>query len=330
MRWGCSRSSERAASCANLGSDQRQHHGRRRHPEHRRHRGREPRHHQQRDGSERQCQRRRLHGHRRGRRGGAEPRHHHQRDQRRHGQCRECDLRRRAQFRGRDRGQQPRHDLERDRDRCTMSRGGAFSWVGGLVGQNGLSGFIGAINSSYALGNVNVSGFSSMAGGLVGFQQQGSSIFNSQAFGDVTATANAQQNSDGSFAGGLVGQNRGQIDGTVTPTLASRCIPGAAMSCAAGAVSGRNPYDGSAGGLRRRQPACFHRQCARQRRGQRQLQRPAGRAGGRIGQWRQRRRLDGDRQRPWQRRKRRRGRFGGLESRIDRSVDVVRQRFGRP
>ena len=125
--------------------------------------------------------------------------------------------------------------------------GGAFSWVGGLVGQNGLSGFIGAINSSYALGNVNVSGLSSMAGGLVGFQQRGSSIFNSQAFGDVTATANAQQDSDGSFAGGLVGQNFGTINGTGTPTLASRCIPGAAMSCTAGAVS-VGPY-GSAGGL---------------------------------------------------------------------------------
>jgi filamentous hemagglutinin family protein len=125
--------------------------------------------------------------------------------------------------------------------------GGAFSWVGGLVGQNGLSGSIGTINSSYALGNVNVSGFSSMAGGLVGFQQRGSSIFNSQAFGDVTATANAQQSSDGSFAGGLVGQNFGTINGTNSPTLASRCIPGATMSCAAGAVSvGTN---GSAGGL---------------------------------------------------------------------------------
>ncbi len=121
--------------------------------------------------------------------------------------------------------------------------GGADSFVGGLVGQNGLSGGggTGTISSSFASGNVSISGLSSSVGGLVGQQAQGSTITNSQAIGSVTSTATVpqQQGQQSAFtdAGGLVGTNSGTIAGTTTPTATSTCAQGAAFSCATGAVS---------------------------------------------------------------------------------------------
>jgi filamentous hemagglutinin family protein len=121
--------------------------------------------------------------------------------------------------------------------------GGAASFVGGLVGQNGVTipqiegppiASIGTINSSYANVAATITGpFSAAAGGLVGSNAQGSTITNSQAFGAVTGTAN-----DFSSAGGLVGLNSGTITSTTPPVLASVCAIGASFSCATGNVTG--------------------------------------------------------------------------------------------
>ena len=133
--------------------------------------------------------------------------------------------------------------------------GGANSFVGGLMGQAGF-GCVGdcvpgisSIASAYATGSVTVTGLSSFAGGLVGWQGAGSTITDSQAFGAVTSSANGSPQS-ASFtgaAGGLVGQNYGTVQGSTTPTLASACAQGAAFSCASGAVSVGSL--GQAGGL---------------------------------------------------------------------------------
>ena len=108
--------------------------------------------------------------------------------------------------------------------------GGSLSWVGGLVGQNGLSGSgggAGTITSSYAsVTVVQIVGSNSAAGGLAGSQAQGSTILDSQA--DVVVSASGQQN----FVGGLVGQNSGTIAGSTAPSQSSTCTLGASYSCA--------------------------------------------------------------------------------------------------
>ena len=60
--------------------------------------------------------------------------------------------------------------------------GGARTWAGGLVGQNGFfvpEGAFGTITNSYASGNVTVTGDQSAAGGLVGSNTPGSTITSS-------------------------------------------------------------------------------------------------------------------------------------------------------
>ena len=116
--------------------------------------------------------------------------------------------------------------------------GGAFSSVGGLVGSN----LVGAtITTSYADVNVTVTGGNSAfvggllptnretlrtrggmppfapaplvwLGGLVGSNLLGATISNSFATGNVAGGNSA-------FAGGLVGQNAGAIEGTTLPGL---------------------------------------------------------------------------------------------------------------
>ena len=129
--------------------------------------------------------------------------------------------------------------------------GGEASFVGGLVGQNGVTipqiegdpiASIGTINSSYANVAVSITGGFSAAGGLVGSNAPESTITNSQAFGTVTSTAD-----DFAFAGGLVGLNGGTVTSTAQPVLASTCAIGASFSCATGNVSVGS--SGSGGGL---------------------------------------------------------------------------------
>ena len=124
--------------------------------------------------------------------------------------------------------------------------GGARTWAGGLVGQNGFffpEGAFGTITNSYASGNVTVTGEQSAAGGLVGSNTPGSTITNSQAFGNVASTSGFD-----SKAGGLVGENSGIITSTTTPNiLTSNCAIGASFSCATGNVS--VGMIGSGGGL---------------------------------------------------------------------------------
>jgi filamentous hemagglutinin family protein len=126
--------------------------------------------------------------------------------------------------------------------------GGAFSSVGGLVGQNGLDGNCtpcgpATITSSFATGAVSVTGASAAAGGLVGTQAKGSTITDSQAFGNVSAGATGtgndvfSSNKNVSKAGGLVGFNEGSIIGTTAVSLSSSCTAGASFSCASGAVT---------------------------------------------------------------------------------------------
>src|SRR5262249_8589942 len=77
----------------------------------------------------------------------------------------------------------------------------------------------------------------SAAGGLVGRNEEASTITDSQAFGNVASTASATW-SDQSFAGGLVGHNAGTITSTNAPTAASStCTAGGGFSCATGNVS---------------------------------------------------------------------------------------------
>jgi len=124
----------------------------------------------------------------------------------------------------------------------TVSGGGA-SFVGGLVGQNGILDFgTASITGSYADVAVSISGPFSAAGGLVGSNAPGSTIRNSQAFGNVTSKAN-----DLAFTGGLVGLNSGTITSTTSPVLSSVCAIGASFSCATGNVTGGK--SGSSGGL---------------------------------------------------------------------------------
>ena len=128
--------------------------------------------------------------------------------------------------------------------------GGASTWAGGLVGENGFfvpAGAFGTIANSYATGNVTVSGNGSAAGGLVGQNSQGATITNSQAFGAVSATFNATTFNQNIGAGGLVGGNSGTITSTNTPGLSANCVAGASFSCATGNVSVGT--GGSGGGL---------------------------------------------------------------------------------
>jgi hypothetical protein len=131
--------------------------------------------------------------------------------------------------------------------------GGAASFVGGLVGQNGVTvpriedhplDSIGTITSSYANVAVTITGAFSAAGGLVGSNARGSTITNSQAFGAVASTAD-----DVAFAGGLVGLNAGTITSTTQPAQASVCAIGASFSCAIGNVGGAGAAWLIAGGL---------------------------------------------------------------------------------
>jgi hypothetical protein len=85
--------------------------------------------------------------------------------------------------------------------------GGARTFVGGLVGQNGLSGpggGPGTVSASAATGNV-AGGTNSSIGGLVGFNSMNSTVTGSHASGNVALTGS------GGWGGGLVGQNNGQI-----------------------------------------------------------------------------------------------------------------------
>ncbi len=90
---------------------------------------------------------------------------------------------------------------------------GNSAWAGGLVGQNGFStGAFGIIQNSYASGNVSAVAPNGAAGGLVGYNSNGSTITDSQAFGNVSVTGTSVNGF--SNAGGLVGANQGKVEGT--------------------------------------------------------------------------------------------------------------------
>ncbi len=81
-----------------------------------------------------------------------------------------------------------------------------ISYAGGLVGLNDDNS---SISNSYSTGNVSSSSTSSFAssyaGGLVGRNRESSNITNSYSTGNVSSSASASSSS--SYAGGLVGQN---------------------------------------------------------------------------------------------------------------------------
>jgi filamentous hemagglutinin family protein len=133
---------------------------------------------------------------------------------------------------------------------------------GGLVGENGQFGLggLGSIVNSFATGNVSSAGVSVTIGGLVGQNGPGSTITNSRATGNVTATANVPGQDHGTDcsvagncqfveAGGLVGSNFGTIfGGPVVPTANQACVAG--QTCATGAVSvGPNSRGGGLAGM---------------------------------------------------------------------------------
>ncbi len=110
---------------------------------------------------------------------------------------------------------------------------GRFAWAGGLVGSNGFGNFTdGHILESFATGNVTMTGHGG-AGGLVGYNSFSSTITDSQAFGNVTSTANGDP---ATAIGGFVGVNQGIIAGINTASIGAPCVAGASWSCAAGAV----------------------------------------------------------------------------------------------
>ena len=117
---------------------------------------------------------------------------------------------------------------------------------GGLdLGLARLAGYnVGGISQSYANGMVSSASANVSLGGLVGYNDAGGTIANSQAYGAVASTANLSANVDcstdcpGVSVGGFVGQNLGDISGTAwttAPTLPVAC--GSSYTCASGNVS---------------------------------------------------------------------------------------------
>ena len=128
---------------------------------------------------------------------------------------------------------------------------GANGTAGGLVGQNGLGvtgGQNGAasLSGSYATGAVSSSGINVQLGGLVGQNDPGARITNSQAFGAVTSTASLASNTSNcsnssgceyANVGGFVGANFGAISGATWTSAPSGCSAGGGSACASGKVS---------------------------------------------------------------------------------------------
>ena len=104
----------------------------------------------------------------------------------------------RVQLRGRPRRAECGHDLNSSASGNVT--GGINSFIGGLVGQNGIGGSASITNAS-ASGNVSGGGTS---GGLVGYNANNASITASSATGNVSGTSTI------STVGGLVGQNEGR------------------------------------------------------------------------------------------------------------------------
>ena len=98
-----------------------------------------------------------------------------------HGQCRQCDLRRRTQFRAA--GSWPATSARSRTRSVTGNVAGGSLQLGRRAGRTeGLSGFIGAASTRPTPRAMSTSRASRRwRAGLVGFQQQGSGIFNSQA-----------------------------------------------------------------------------------------------------------------------------------------------------
>jgi The GLUG motif len=118
--------------------------------------------------------------------------------------------------------------------------------AGGLVGQNGVLGanaHPGLITGSSANVAVASDGINVSLGGLVGFNEPGSTIIASYATGNVTSTANIDPNANDcstntacqfTSAGGLVGQNFGTIgDVQAAPPSPPASPARAAMSASA-------------------------------------------------------------------------------------------------
>ncbi len=126
---------------------------------------------------------------------------------------------------------------------------GANTFAGGLVGTNqnanfntdgppiGLSGP--RIANSWASGNVSSPAGGVALGGLVGDNAPLAVIWNSHATGNVTSTAARSKDCSPDCpianAGGLVGQNQGEIRGHRLPSADSDCTAG--FTCASGLVT---------------------------------------------------------------------------------------------
>ena len=124
----------------------------------------------------------------------------------------------------------------------TVTTGG-FAHAGGLIGDNSAS-----LSGLSASNPVNNTGFGVTMGGLIGQNNAGATITNSQAFGAVTSTANATGASQQVYAGGLVGVNFGVIHGTAVPAPNQTCAAG--QSCATGLVSvGAGGFGGGFAGV---------------------------------------------------------------------------------
>lgn len=138
---------------------------------------------------------------------------------------------------------------------------GANSTAGGLAGSNDSATYInngiivfsggGSITGSYATGAVSSAGINVILGGLVGYNDTGAVITNSQAYGVVSATGtvtsqnNCSENCQYINAGGLVGQNYGTISGPSWETAPTACSAG--YTCYSGTVTVGS--QGLAGGL---------------------------------------------------------------------------------
>ena len=106
---------------------------------------------------------------------------------------------------------------------------GTNAFVGGLVGLNGnLMSAPAVIENSSAEGTVTATGYNVAVGGLVGFNAPGAKIYDSNAVGNVTASGSVPPANTGPdcmpdcrqvLAGGLVGENQGEIASIQSPYM---------------------------------------------------------------------------------------------------------------
>ena len=112
---------------------------------------------------------------------------------------------------------------------CAFSGSVSGSYVGGVVGRND-----GTVKNCYNTGKVNVSGSSSAAGGVVGYNYSGGNVTNSYNTGSVSVSDSGNQN----CVGGVVGDNRSTVENSYnTGSVKGDWYVGGVVGCSSGGSS---------------------------------------------------------------------------------------------